>query len=228
MAVVRETRRFVSLANLAAMCGGLSGVGGFVHGVGEVQQGTGATGGVVFDSWAEGRIAENLGGEPAMSLVPNVLITGVSTIVVSLAVLTWAVGFVDHRYAGGRVLVLLSVLMLLVGGGFGPPVVGILAGAVAGGAHARRQRWAGVLGGRLGRLLASSWPGLFWLSALDVTFLVLGSLVLGVALDVAAPDLFVYALFVAVVAMPLATLAGIARDLRAEPDAARTGPEARP
>lgn len=219
MAVMRETRQIVSLANLGAICGGLSGVGGFVHGVGEVQQGSGSTGGVVFDSWAEGRIAENLGGEPAMSLVPDPLITGILTIVVSLAVLAWAVAFADHRYAG-RVLVLLSVLMLLVGGGFGPPVVGILAGAVAGGAHVRRQRWAEVLGGRRGRLLASAWPVLFWLSAFSVAFLVLGSLVLGVALDVATPDLFVYSLFVAVVAMPLATTAGIARDLRASPTGA--------
>jgi len=35
----------------------------------------------VFDSWAEGRIARDLGGEPAMSLIPNLIITGTLTMV---------------------------------------------------------------------------------------------------------------------------------------------------
>ncbi|HEX6329537.1 MAG TPA: hypothetical protein VFZ72_23440 [Jiangellaceae bacterium] len=222
MAAWRELGGFSSLRILAAVCGGLAGVGGIVHGVGEVVQGRQAPGGMVFDSWAEGRIAENLGGEPAMSFIPNLLITGILTIVVSLAVFTWAVVFVDRRY-GGRVLVLLSVLMLLVGGGFGPPVLGMLAGAAAGGAHARRPRWERPLAGRAGRLLAFLWPGLFWLCVLNAVFLVIGSLVLSTAFDVAAPELFVFSLFLVVVSMPVATLAGIADDLRHVPEAADRG-----
>lgn len=38
MAAVREVGGFASLRNLAAVCGGLAGVGGIVHGVGEVLQ----------------------------------------------------------------------------------------------------------------------------------------------------------------------------------------------
>jgi len=55
-----------------------------------------------------------------MTLVPSLLVTGTWTILASLAVLLWAVTFVDGPH-GGRGLVLLSVVMLLVGGGFGPP-----------------------------------------------------------------------------------------------------------
>src|SRR5947209_6179077 len=66
---------------------------------------------------------------------------GILTILASLAVVTWAVGFADHRRAG-RGLVLLSVVMLLFGGGFGPPALGVLAAAAAGGAYGQRQRWA--------------------------------------------------------------------------------------
>jgi hypothetical protein len=71
MATRRQTGRFTSLSNLAAVCGGLAGVGGITHGVGEVIQGSRSPGGIVFDSWAQGRIARNLGGEPAMSGEPD-------------------------------------------------------------------------------------------------------------------------------------------------------------
>jgi hypothetical protein len=83
MATPRQTERFTSLRNLAAICGGLAGVGGITHGVGEVLQGSRSPDGIVFDSWAQGRIARNLGGEPAMTLVPNLLITGTLTILAS-------------------------------------------------------------------------------------------------------------------------------------------------
>ena len=79
-----------------------------------------------------------------MTLVPNLLITCTLTILASLAVLLWAVTFVDGPH-GGRGLVLLSVVMLLVGGGFGPHMLGMLAGLAAAGAHASRQRWTGPL-----------------------------------------------------------------------------------
>jgi hypothetical protein len=213
IATAHEPDRLASLRNLAAVCGGLAGVGGLTHGVGEVLQGSGPPGGLVFDSWAEGRIASNLGGEPAMTLVPDLLLTGTLTIIVSLAVALWAVAFVGRRH-GGTGLVLLSLLMLLVGGGFGPPVLGMLAGLAAGGAHAPRRRWARRLGGRPARVLASLWLGLFWFCLLNAIFLVVGSLVLAGALGLAAPDLFVYSLFLVVASMPIATLAGIAYDVR--------------
>ena len=70
------------------------------------------------------------------------------------------------------------------------------------------------LAGRTGRLLASLWPGLFWLCVLDAVLLVVGSPVVAGALDLAVPDLFVYSLFLVVVSMPLATLVGVAYHLR--------------
>jgi hypothetical protein len=65
-------------------------VGGFTHGIGELRQGSAAPDGIVFDSWANGPIATNLGGEPAMTLVPNLLVAGVLTMIVSVVIFTWA------------------------------------------------------------------------------------------------------------------------------------------
>ena len=202
----------VTMANLGAVCGVLAGVGGLVHGVGEIAQG-GSTEGLAFDSWATGRIAENLGGEPAMSVVPDLLLTGALTVVVSLAVIAWSVAFL-HRRDSGRVLSVLVLVMLLVGGGFGPPALGLLAGLVVGGARADLTSWAPRFHGTLGQRLARMWPALFWVCVVNATILALGSLVAAVVLDIAVPDLFVYSLFLAVVTMPVATLSGMAERLR--------------
>lgn len=150
-------RRPPRLRSLAAVCGALAGIGGITHGIGEIIQGSVAPGGVVFDSWAQGPIARNLGGEPAMTLVGNLAATGILTIVASLAVVAWSLLALDRRHAGAG-LVVLSVAMLVVGGGFGPPIPGMLAGLVAGAARASKSRWARRLAGRGGRLLAALWP----------------------------------------------------------------------
>ncbi|HEX6255573.1 MAG TPA: hypothetical protein VFZ70_07140 [Euzebyales bacterium] len=212
-------QRIVRVRTLAAVCGTLAGVGGLVHGVGEMVQGSASPAGIVFDSWVDGPIARNLGGEPAMTVVPSLLITGVLTVLASSAVIAWSWRALDRPRAGTG-LVLLSAAMLLVGGGFGPPILGMLAGLVAGGAHAPVTRWAGRLGGRAGQALAAIWPAMFWVCVLNAVFLVVGSFVLGGLLGLAVPDLFVASLFLVVLSMPLAALAGVAHRVIHEPDAA--------
>ena len=204
-------RRVTSMRVLAAAGGVLAGVGGLVHGIGEVLQGRGSPGGIVFESWTTGGIARNLGGEPAMSLVPDLLVSGLLTLGASVAVAWWAVRFADHRY-GGRGLAGLSVLMLLVGGGFGPPVLGLLAALLLGAANRSRHHAATWARGRAGESLAAAWPTLFWLCLADYAFLALGSVVAGIVLDVDISSAFVYGLFFAVLAMPAAALAGTAYD----------------
>lgn len=136
----RPIRRLpATMKVLAAACGVLAGVGGFVHGVGEVLPGSGAPAGIVFDSWTAGGIARNPGGEPVPSLVPDLLLSSLLTLGVSISVALWAAWFADRRY-GGRGLAALSALMLLVGGGFGPTVLGLLAALVAGAANPSRDR----------------------------------------------------------------------------------------
>ncbi len=48
----------------------------------------------------------------------------------ALALGAWAVWFID-RPQGGLVLIRLSLLPAFVGGGFGPPLIGIIAGVTA-------------------------------------------------------------------------------------------------
>jgi hypothetical protein len=99
--------------------GVLAGLAGIEHGIGEALQGNVAPDAAMFLSWPDSEVFELLNGEPAMTLIPNLLVTGILAIVASLIFLAWATMFV-HRKHGGLVLILLSVVMLLVGAGFSP------------------------------------------------------------------------------------------------------------
>jgi hypothetical protein len=205
----------VSAARLvASVFGVLAGVGGVTHGIGETRQGNVAPSGIVINSWTEGPIATNMGGEPGMTIIPNLLVTGVLTILVSLAVLVWAAAFVQRKN-GGRVLILLSVGMLLVGGGFGPPITGILAGVAGTGIKAPFTWWRTHLPVNVRRFLAKLWPWIFGVSLVNGVFLFLGSVILVYFFGVNNPDLFVNSFFFVVVSLLLTIFTGIAYDLQA-------------
>lgn len=92
---------------------------------------------------------------PAMTIIPNFLVTGVLAIIVGLIILIWSAAFV-HKKRGGVVLILLSIILLLVGGGFIPSFVGIIAGAAGTRSNALltgRQSNRGLL-----RFLTKLWP----------------------------------------------------------------------
>jgi hypothetical protein len=113
---------------VAAMALGVfTGLSGASHGPGEMLQGNVAPNSIVFQAWP-GLTA--LGGEPAMSIIPNFLVTGILTIIVGVLLAVWAAKFISSKYSG-LVLVLLSIVMLLVGGGIVPPLFGFAAGLVA-------------------------------------------------------------------------------------------------
>jgi len=114
----------------ASTFGAIIALAGLEHGIGEIFQGYGALEGNMILSWPNSEFFRSLGGEPAMTLIPNYLISGIATFLVSLTLLIWAIGFV-HRKGGGWLMILLSVILLLVGGGIFPPVFGILIGVVA-------------------------------------------------------------------------------------------------
>lgn len=198
---------------VASIFGVLAGLGGLTHGIGEALQGNVAPDGIVINSWAQGPIATNMGGEPGMSIVPNLLITGMLTIGFSLALIVWSVAFVQRK-RGGLILILLSIAMLLVGGGFGPPIIGILAGVAGLGVKAPHTWWRTHLPAGARRLLTRLWPWVFGICVLNGVFLVIGSVILVYFFDLNNPDLFTNSFFLAVVLLPLTILTGVAHDIQ--------------
>jgi hypothetical protein len=197
----------------ASVFGILAGLGGLTHGIGEVLQGNVKPSGIVIDSWTQGPIATNMGGEPGMTIVPNLLVTGILTIIVSLAVVSWAAAFVQRKN-GGRILLLLSVIMLLVGGGFGPPSIGILAGVAGTGIGMPSTWWRKRLSDNVRRFLAALWPWSFGIAVTNGVFLVIGSVILVYAFDLNNPDLFVNSFFFSILSLLLTVFIGRAYDIQ--------------
>ena len=128
----------------ASIIGMIAGVIGAQHGYYEILQRDRPLNGVLFDA-VSGTSLSNLPtsqwtGWPAMTLVQNSRITGILAILVSLVVMAWSALFMQRKN-GGRTLGLLSFLMLLVGGGFIPPLFGIIAAVI--GSHGKGKQ--GVL-----------------------------------------------------------------------------------
>jgi hypothetical protein len=131
--VLRRRNPPVPLAKVAASTIGIfAGVLGVEHGFFETLQGSVRPGGIMIYAIGVPPCQPDAvwhGCEPAMTLIPNFLITGFLAILAGLVVLVWATRWVQRKNSGA-ILILLSILMLLVGGGFFPPLFGIIAGLI--------------------------------------------------------------------------------------------------
>ena len=202
--------------------GTLAALAGLEHGIGEILQGKVAPGGTMFLSWPDSAFFEILGGEPAMTLVPNLLLSGILTALLSLVFLGWATLLVQRKN-GGLVLILLSVLLLLVGGGFGPPLLGIILGVVATQIHApltwwRSRPWKGV-GHFLGRL----WHWSFALALVAWLLLLPGLPILAYFFAIEDPRLVLAVILFSFGFLLLSILSGFARDAQGQPTPAFPG-----
>ncbi len=142
-----------------ALLGAITGLAGIEHGVGEILQGSAAPESWMILSWPGSAAMKVVSGEPAMTVVPNLLATGILAVLFSLAFLAWATLAGKRRYYG-PVLMLLCIPMLLCGAGFGPPLLGLIIGgaatmnsAQAAEANRRKPRRGGP-----GRLAGRLWP----------------------------------------------------------------------
>jgi hypothetical protein len=96
------------------------------------------------------------GHEPAMTLISNFLITGIAAMLVGLAIVVWSAAFVQRRQ-GAPALLPLSILLLLVGGGFGPISLLIVACIAATGIGKPLTWWWTRMPSGARRFLARSW-----------------------------------------------------------------------
>ena len=86
----------------ASTFGAIFALAGIEHGIGEIFQGNVAPSGIMILSWPESEFFRSLGGEPAMTIVPNLLVTGILAILFSLILLVWATLFVQRKNGGLR------------------------------------------------------------------------------------------------------------------------------
>jgi hypothetical protein len=124
------------------------------HGIFEIMQGSRAPDGLMFNAIGPPCQPEMVWHAcfPAMTLIPNLLVTGVAAVLMGTTLMLWALFFAQHRY-GGWILAILSISLLLVGGGFVPVFIGMVAAVTAGklGSPVRT-------GGAGWRLVSALWP----------------------------------------------------------------------
>ncbi|GAA0247440.1 hypothetical protein GCM10010492_53890 [Saccharothrix mutabilis subsp. mutabilis] len=201
-----------------AVLGVVAGFAAVEHGVGEIVQGPVAAGPVI-ESWPDVEAFEVLDGEPAMTLVGNMLLSGVLTIVVALVFSLWCARSVA-RPRDGAVIVALSVLLLLVGGGFGPPLVGLLLGVAVMSGDVTKGR-ARSLARPVGRL----WRPALVVAVAAYLALFPGTVLVRWALGVGSPVTVAVLAVLAFAALTTALVAAVGRDRAgAGPDRAAAGP----
>ena len=141
---------------VATWFGVAAGIAGIEHGYFEILQGNIKRESLMISSIGPPCIPEEVWNacEPAMTVIPNFLITGILAAIIGLLILIWSAAFVQHKY-GGSILILLSVALLLFGGGLFPPLIGIV-GGVAG--MKINKRLIGEKSGKIRRFAAKLWP----------------------------------------------------------------------
>jgi hypothetical protein len=140
---------------VASLFGIFAGFGGPEHGYFEILQGNLKPSSIMMNSVGPPCQADKVwhACEPAMTVIPSFLVTGILATFIGLITMIWAAAFVQSKN-GGIVLMLLSIALLLIGGGLFPPVIGIVAGVVATKINAPLTRQPGsVL-----RFFAKLWP----------------------------------------------------------------------
>jgi hypothetical protein len=140
-------------------------------------------------------------------VLPNLLLSGALTVIIALALAIWSVAFVQRR-GGGLVLILLSVALLLVGGGFGPPLIGLILGFAALRMHSAPRRPSR----RFLLLLARAWPWILAVGVVGYLALLPGAVLLYYFAGVANETLVYALMIISFAALILALIAARAAD----------------
>ena len=190
---------------VAMWFGIVAGIAGLEHGYFEILQGSARPASLMFSSWGPPCVPEKIwhACEPAMSILPNFLITGILAMLLSLAMMAWSAGFIQRKQ-GGLVLILLSIALLLFGGGFFPPIIGLV-GGVAG-----MQINKPITGqsGSVTRFAAKLWP---WPLVIFLVW-VLGQFPVGYLFNDFLTSIMGFGLLLILTLLPLSVYVGYAHD----------------
>ena len=142
---------------LASTLGMLVGLAGVEHGVLEVLQGNVRPDGMMIDAIGPEQRLWEFAGETALTIVPNILITGILSILIGGLLTIWAYKYVNQKH-GPVVLLSLSIELFLVGGGFAPIFLAILAFIAAARINKPLRFWRSAVPAAFRNIMAALWP----------------------------------------------------------------------
>jgi hypothetical protein len=160
----------------ASVLGLTAGGAGVEHGIFEILQGNTRPEGLLIPSIGPPCMPELSWNqcEPAMTIIPSFLITGILAVIFGVVVMIWSAFFLQRK-RGDLVLILLCFPLLLFGGGLLPPLIGMIAGALGTRINKPLSAEGSLRSDGLLWFLAVLWP---WSLALYVLW-VLGQFVIG-------------------------------------------------
>jgi hypothetical protein len=115
---------------IAIITGIFSGFVGGVHGYFEITHGSVRPEGTFFDAISGKMLATTnpkWTGWPATTVIPNFLIAGILVVIVGLFIIGWTILRVNRK-GGGQIIFILAVVLCFLGGGFVPPLFGVISG----------------------------------------------------------------------------------------------------
>ena len=198
----------VATKRVASWFGIAAGIAGAGHGYYEILQGNTRPEGLVINSIGPPCVPEEVWNacEPAMTIIPNYLITGVLAVILGLLILIWSLAFIQRK-RGGVILILPSVALLLFGGGLFPPLIGII-GGVAG--TKINKPVTGVQSGGILCLAAKLWP---WPLVIFLVW-VFGQFLVGYFFNEFMQGIMVYGVILILVMLPLSVYSAYAHDVQ--------------
>jgi hypothetical protein len=125
--------------------------------------------------------------------------------------MVWSAAFVGRK-RGGLVLIGLMTVLLLIGGGVGPILIGVLAGVAGGMIDAPLTWWRERAPHALRRALSALWPWLFAISLISGLLLFVVALILMGVFDFGDSDFYFGIFQFTFVALLLSVIAGAAHD----------------
>ena len=147
-----------------------------------------------------------------MTIIPNLLVTGILAIFISMILLVWATLFVQRKN-GGLIMMLLSIAMLLVGGGIFPPILGIIIGAVGTRINAPLTWWHAHLPMSFRRFAGKVWAWSYIACIIAWLTMFPGLAFIGYFFHVNDPTFILIILFFALGTLLLTVFSGFAYDI---------------
>jgi len=193
---------------VATWLGISAGLAGIEHGYFEILQGHTAPAGLMIASMGPPCVPEEMWNacEPALTILPSFLVTGVLAVIIGLFILVWSLAFIQHKH-GGSILILASIALLLFGGGLFPPLIGIVAGLA--GMKINRPI-ARVGASRFVRFGSMLWP---WPLVIFLVW-VIGQFPVGYFFNDFMGKAMVFGMFLILTMLPLSVFCAYARDLQ--------------
>jgi hypothetical protein len=199
---------------ITAILGIALAISGMHHGFFEILQGNNPTNTMFIESIGESQRMWIHGSDDAFTLIPNFLITGIVSVVLSLFIIFWALFYLDKKY-GTTIFLMLFILLTLTGGGIGYIPFFILTWAYATRMNTGSGWWNKVLPLKIKTALSKTW---LIASLITASFFIIGLeiSVFGYVPGVTEPDTILAVcwsfLFVALLFINYSYISGFAKD----------------